>query len=150
MKERPPSYFWAHRALDSPHYGQLSEHGYEGLEYAEQLADDARYRVGELLSGRRGIPPLSFAELARQHRKRPATIERRVAQARHELFGTRSDNGIRHLIKRRRELQQRRPRACAAPGCSRTLPNQATKRKKHCSGNCRVRAHRALKRDANR
>jgi hypothetical protein len=141
MAKRPRAYFWALHPEASPNHARLSYEAHEGLGYAEALAKDARFRFEERRRGRRH-PPLSFAELGRQHRYSASTIKRRVDQARLELFGTLGDSGIHYRLKRARELHARKRRYCAAPDCGRPLPAEATSRRRYCDSACRIRAFR--------
>ena len=111
---------------------RLSAAGREGLRYAEELAGAARAR--------------SYAAIGLEHpRYDDATIEEvghgafevvsattvrnRIAQARFELFGLRSDRAIRRFLAR---VEQAAARQCAASECDRALPAGATRRRRYC------------------
>jgi hypothetical protein len=143
MRKRSKSYAWALHAHISPRRGRLSDQASAGLEYAELLAEDARTRSQDALRGNYHdtMPPLTLAELAERDGIAVATVERRIRQARHELFGTLSDSGIYYRLRRKK--MEHMTRICEAPDCSQKLPPRSTARRRYCGTNCRVSAHRA-------
>jgi hypothetical protein len=151
VKNVGKSYAWARHAHISPNRGRLTERAAAGLEYAELLAEDALTRSQNALRNDPfdiRMPPLTLDELAARDRITLATAERRIRQARHELFGTLSDSGIYYRLRRKKTQAQRATLICAAPSCWQKLPRTATPRRKYCGTRCRVSDHRARRRAA--
>jgi hypothetical protein len=126
---RPISYFWAlHADLSIP----LSDAASDGLGYARQLADDAKLRVEQLLSHDQRFPALTIQELAEVSGVPAATVRRRITLARKELFGELTDSGIRHRLRRKRQLRQQPRRSCQQPGCDNKLPWHSSAARLYC------------------
>jgi hypothetical protein len=149
MAKQRRSYAWARqfKATD-PEISRLTLKAREGIEYARELADDARER--SLLALRREpLPkPLSVAQMAREDRTSPTAIHDAIKQAKRELFGERSERAIYYALRRRERLPGLATRRCSGPACKQLLPLRATVRCRYCSDRCRVNAFRAKRDDA--
>lgn len=153
MPKRPKrTYRWA-LAFDegAVEVGALSPQAREGLEWAAELARDARDRSAAALAGDVPREPLTVAELAGQWGS-AVEIHTAIKQARIELFGKDlSNSAIAYRLKQRRE---RGPRICAEPGCSMPVPQLAHGRQRYCrthgSGRARVERHRRAKQNSER
>ena len=140
-----PSYAWSlHLEVANVASTQLSAEAFAGLDYAEQLAEDAPIR------SRMNLPryapefaPLTIAELADQFGVSSSTIRRRIARARRELFGEISDAAI---YKRLQRARGRPRRTCAEPGCAAALAAGAHGNRRYCERHGspaeRIRRHR--------
>src|SRR5438552_5746735 len=95
MGRQRQSYAWA-RLTDTSlvQLDALSADAREGLEYARQLADDARLRARQNVLPEQPFPPLTITDLAEANDKSPATVSRLIEKARQELFGNVSDAAI--------------------------------------------------------
>ena len=138
------SYAWARHLDASPaDPGQLSEAAQQGLEWAEELADNGyeraqnpRYRperlTPEQLAAEEGIPP--------------ALLKRRITLARRQLFGKLTDAAI---TKRAQRQGTRRGRRCRHPRCRARIPPAAHRNRRYCpthsSGAARTQRHRAAR-----
>jgi hypothetical protein len=144
MAKQRRSYAWARQFKASdPELSRLTPRAREGIEYARELAEDARER--SLLALRREpLPkPLSVAQMAREDRTSPKAIHAAINQAKHELFGQRSERSIYYALRRRERLPGLATRRCRGPACKQLLPLHATVRCRYCSDRCRVNAFRA-------
>lgn len=143
MSKHRRSYAWAGQFKASdPEISRLTPKAREGIDYARELADDARER--SLLALRREpLPkPLSVAQMAREDRTSPTAIHAALNQARLELFGARSERAIYYALRRRERLPGLAARRCGGPACQQPLPLRATVRRRYCSDRCRVNAFR--------
>ena len=114
-----------------------------GLDYATELAEDARERPSQRSEGLANAP-LTLEELAARDYRSPIELRSKIKQARIELFGRDlSDSAISYRLPKRRE---RGERPCAEPNCRRKIPALANGRRRYCdlhgSGAARVRRHR--------
>jgi len=143
MPEQRRSYAWARqfKATD-PEISRLTPKAREGLDYARELADDARER--SLLALRRQpLPkPLTVAQIAREDRTSPTAIHAAIKQAKLELFGDRSERAIYYALRRRERLPGLPTRRCSGPACKQLLPLRASARRRYCGARCRVNAFR--------
>jgi hypothetical protein len=126
---------------------RLSGEARDGLHYASRLAERDRQRSRAALHGE-PLPPSSIKDLALNEAESAATIRRRIATARQEIWGDLSDAGIYYRVRRSRRAVSPEPRYCEAPGCGLRLPDGSTLRRRFCHGSCRTSAYRARKRVA--
>lgn len=133
---RRPSYAWA-LLVNQTAERHLSDTSHEGLQFARRLAEDARRRRTTPI-GADGIPPLTIEDVAETEDCSEATVRRRIAQARHELWGTLTMGGIYHRVRAEHALRARGVRNCAATGCTKQLPPRSTARRRFCSDTCRL------------
>ncbi len=150
MPRQRQSYAWALLAneLDGS-IRQLSDDAWEGLDYAQALAQDARNRAEAALRREPWPAPLTARELGEMRRVSESTVRARIRLARREFFGELSDSGIYYRLRRQRELKTRPQRRCIADGCEVPLPSGATVRRRYCHEHAdsaaRVRRHRAAR-----
>src|SRR5438876_10563158 len=112
MAQRPTSYAWALLAEASAvPESQLSWEARDGLEYARELAEDARTRARQNVLREQTFPPLTIAELAERQGVSVAEVRQQIRQARRELFGTISDGAIYKRLQRAAQ-RPRQPRHC--------------------------------------
>jgi hypothetical protein len=105
-------YAWSLRLSD---LDVSSDHGREGLYYAQELA--------------RG--QATGAELATSDSTSTGTIYRRIRQMKLEVFG-RDDLSERTMRYRVQIMERRGGRVCAHPGCSRRLARSAHGNQRYC------------------
>jgi hypothetical protein len=149
MPTQRRSYAWALQFKpNDPEISRLTPKAREGIQYARELAGDARER--SLLALRREpLPkPLSVAQIAAEDRISPIAIHAAIKQAKLELFGERSERAIYYALRRRERLPGLATRRCSGPACRRPLPLRATARRRYCCDRCRVNALRAKRDDA--
>jgi hypothetical protein len=143
LVRRPVSYFWALHLHDT---SRLSDAGADGLEYAQMLAKDAKLRSDHVLEHRPLLDPLTFNDVAESFGVSAATVRRRIAIARKQLFGNLSDSGIYYRLQRQRQLKARIPRPCKENQCPNTIPADASAGRKYCHEHrtpaARIRRHR--------
>jgi len=130
-----------------PALGRLSERGFKGIGYMEQLARDARERRRAALETGFAPPPLTIELLADDEGYVPTTITSAIKRARIDLFGKDlSDSAIYRRLARLRELDETRPRTCAIEECGNDLPRGARSTRRYCAIHAtpveRVRRHR--------
>lgn len=140
MKRRRTSYAWA-RLVDSVAVSRLSDTAYEGLRYAQTIADADLERCRTPIRLDELLPPMTLKDIADVESVSVTTVRRRIALAREELFGTLSMGAIYYRARRRRQTAALAGRVCAARDCSNRLPNAATSRRKFCHPRCRRREH---------
>lgn len=128
-KKRPTSYFWALEPGPTTH---LSDDALDGLEYATQLADDARNRRHQMLRRELQLPPLTITDLAEACGRSPQTVRRCITRARTELNGKLSDAGIYYRRRREKQLLQRPQPTCVEAGCTNLLPRGASAGRQYC------------------
>jgi len=142
-RRRPISYAWA---LATPWRFDLSETEQAGLEYARELAQDARTRKDQLLHRETPLAPLTIEDIADGNAVPASTVRRRITAARRALYGQLSDSGIYYRIRRERELQARPIRPCGESKCTHDLPQNASAARQYCdehnSPAARVKRHR--------
>lgn len=141
------SYAWA---LYADPRIRLTDTEAAGLEYAQQLADDAQRRIGQLLQHQEiWPPPLTQQDVADGAGVSIATVSRSIALARRALYGEISDSGIRHRRRRQRQRAIRPARTCANKGCTSQLPQDASGARQYCDDHrtpgARVARHRQRK-----
>ena len=143
MKRR--SYSWA-LLVDEASAARLSAQARIGLEDAQRIARNARERSLAALSGDVLPERLTVREIAAEGHEFPGSVHARIRQARAELFGTLSDTGIYYRLRHREQLEERKHRLCAEPGCTNPLPANATRRRRYCDEHAapvaRTRRHR--------
>jgi hypothetical protein len=138
------SYAWARHLDASPaDPEQLSEAAQQGLEWAQELADNGyeraqnpRYRPDRLtpeqLAAEEGIPA--------------ALLKRRITLARRHFFAHLSDAAITKRVQRQ---GTRRGRRCRHPRCRERIPPAAHRNRRYCpthsSGAARTQRHRAAR-----
>lgn len=137
------SYNWAlHLEATDVQLAELSEAAREGYDYACELAEDAFERSRDPRRSEQ-LEPLTVEQLATEIGLEPAELESLLALARRRLFGDLTDTAI---YKRLQRQHGRKPRRCAEPGCTITIPVTAPANKRYCdlhaSGAERVRRHR--------
>jgi len=123
------SYAWAlHLDATDVNPDDLTPSARAGLEYAEELAQDAYERS---LDPRREqeLERLTIEQLATEENLQPTQIARWIQLARHQLFGDLSDGAIYKRLQRQRG---RKPRRCGQPGCKETIPVTAPANKHYC------------------
>jgi hypothetical protein len=142
-RSRPVSYAWA---LATPWPVDLSETEQAGLEYARELAEDARTRKDQLLHRETSLAPLTIEDIADGNAVPASTVRRRITVARRALYGQLSDGGIYYRLRRERELQARSLRRCRERKCRHELPQNASAARQYCdehnSPAVRVERHR--------
>lgn len=138
MTPRPRSYFWALRVHGFYDLNGLSPFAQQGLEYAEQLAENAAMRAA--VPPHKQEPALTPQEIG-DVGVSGATVRRLIAQARTELFGSLSDSGIRHRLKADALRRRNAHRLCVV--CDHPLPFEARRSRSTCSDACRKRKSRA-------
>jgi hypothetical protein len=111
---------------------RLSLKGQEGFIYAEELAGAARARRYAAIE--QEDPEYDDATIGEvgsgyDQRVSATTVRNRIAQARVELFGHRSDRAIRRLLAR---VEQAAARSCKIGSCGNPLPIGATSRRLYC------------------
>ena len=126
---RRVSYFWAFHVNRGI---RLSDAASDGLDYALQLAEDAKLRAEHVLEHRPLFPPLTIQEVAEISGVSPVTVRRRIALARKELFGDLTDSGIYYRLRRKQQLQQRKPRTCQQQSCDNPIPQDASAARRYC------------------
>lgn len=144
MTKQRRSYAWALQFKpNDPEISRVTPRAREGIQYARELAEDARER--SLLALRREplTKRLSVAQIAAEDRTSPSAIHDAIKQARRELFGERSERAIYYALRRRERLPGLAMRRCSGPACRQLLPLRATARRHFCSDRCRVNAFRA-------
>ena len=130
---------------------RLSPAAKMGLDYAQELAENARERSRGALSG--NMPErLSVQEIAREDGRSPVEVYRLIKQARIELFGKDlSDSAIYYRLRRERERGNPARRPCREEGCPRALPAGATARRRYCefhaAPHSRIRRYRRRRAD---
>ena len=143
-RRRPTSYAWA--LLATPWPFDLSENEQAGLEYARELAQDARTRKDQLLHQETPLAPLTIEDIADGNAVPASTVRRRITAARKALYGELSDSGIYYRLRRERELQLRPPRPCGERKCTHELPHTASAARQYCDEHnnpaARVKRHR--------
>src|SRR5438128_167896 len=122
-RRRPISYFWA---LEPGPTSHLSDDARDGLDYAGELSDDARFRVDQLLHREARLPPVTINDVAEACGRTPAAVRRCIKRARKELYGTLSDQGIYYRRRRQKLLKERSARRCAELDCPNLLPRSAS------------------------
>ena len=128
-------YSWAlHFPPGSRELRGLSKDAREGVEYARSLARNALERRQAPLA-RQPVPArLTVNELAERDYTSPIAVHSKIKQARIALFGKDlSDRAIRYRRRLRKKRPELRHRACAEPGCSTTLPPQASAGRRYCN-----------------
>ncbi len=106
MASRRVSYAWALLSeVSALLESQLSWPAHRGLEYARQLAEDARLRARQNVLREDPFPPLTIADLAQGRGVSAAEVRQQIRQARRELFGTISLGAV---YKRRQRARQQR------------------------------------------
>jgi hypothetical protein len=141
------SYAWAYATdVADIRPWELSDVAYRGLDHAQQLADSARTgRHQNLRHYTPDPPPLTIHGIAEAENVPAATIGRRIAQARRELFGRISDNAI-HKRQQRARTPRPSARVCAEPDCRDPLPADAHGNRRYCDHHrtpaARTRRHR--------
>jgi hypothetical protein len=139
----PRSHFWALRFEGSaPELRLLSQQGRLGFEYARTLALNAAERRHAGLRG--GLVPelITVAQLAQRDHTSPIDVNKKIKQARIDLFGKDlCDSAIYRRLRLREEFRGRR---CAEPGCDLLLPWQASASRRYCDPHRTgaARAHR--------
>lgn len=151
-RRQPTSYAWAFHARTLGLVGKLSGDAWEGLEFAEKLAEAAAFRAERALAHDEPLPqPLTIEEIADQHSLTPSSVRRRIALAREQIFGGLSDAGIRYRVRERRRRLNQETRACAEPGCPSRIPRTAPRHRRYCVEHstpaARVRRHRTATRE---
>ena len=151
MAGRSVSYAWALLSeVSAVPESQLSWQAHRGLEYARQLAEDARLRARQNVLREDPFPPLTIADLAQGRGVSAAEARQQIRQARRELFGTISNSAVYKRRARARQ-QPRQPRRCAQPGCENELsaPTHASRRycDEHRTAAARIRRHRQKRGD---
>jgi hypothetical protein len=148
IAEMARRYSWAlHFPPGSPELRGLSKDGREGYEYARSLARNASERRQAPLA-RQPVPArLTVNELAERDYTSPIAVHSKIKRARIEVFGKDlSDRAIAYRLQRRRQRPELRHRPCAHPGCSNTVPPQASAARRYCTTHrstaARVRRHR--------
>jgi hypothetical protein len=132
MAKRPRSYAWAlHLEVADVSESELSEQAAEGLDYARDLAEDAETRRKQNINEQLRFPPLTLGELAERDGTTSASIGRKIAAARRELFGDISDSAIYKRLERH-PLAQTPPRLCAESGCDCLLDDVAHRNRRYC------------------
>jgi hypothetical protein len=144
MAEQRRSYAWALQFKpNDPELSRLTPKALEGIQYARELAEDARER-SLLALQREPLPkPLSVARIAAEDRASPIAIHAAIKQAKLELFGARSERAIYYALRRRERHPDLATRRCSGPACRQLLPLRATARRRYCSDRCRVNVYRA-------
>lgn len=146
-RNRRSSYAWAHHAQTLGATDALSSEGWEGLEYAEQLADAAAFRAERALAHEPLPPPRTVEDLALQYCVSASTIRRRIALAREQTFGVLSEAGIRYRVRALRRRLEREASVCNEPGCPNRIPRTAPAHRRYCDEHsvpaARTRRHRA-------
>jgi hypothetical protein len=133
MAPRPVSYAWALLTdASAVPLAQLSWQARQGLEYAQQLAEDARERAQQNIRSTTPYPPRTIADLAQTRGLPAAEARQQISQARRELFGTISLNAI---YKRRQRARQhpRQPRTCKEPDCPDELSPYTHASRRYCN-----------------
>lgn len=144
MPKQRSSYAWALQfKQNDPELARLTPTAQEGIQYARELAEDARER-SLLALQREPLPkPLSVARIAAEDRTSPIAIHTAIKQAKLELFGERSERAIYYALRRRERHADLAKRRCSGPACRQLLPLRATVRRRYCSDRCRVNGFRA-------
>jgi hypothetical protein len=127
----PRSPFWALRFEGgAPELRQLSREGRLGFEYARTLALNAAVRRHAGLRG--GLVPerITVADLAQRDETSPIDVNRKIKQARIDLFG--NDLCDSAIYRRLRLREQLRSRTCAEPHCETPISLQASSARRHC------------------
>lgn len=147
-EKRGASYRWALQLeVANVRADQLSEFEWEGLDYAEALAEDAAERSTDAVTGARLVPSefgLTIADVAHARAITPAYAGRAIAAARRRLFGDISDRAIRARVERTRAKAARRcggPRPCE--GCGEPLPVESRPNMRCHDARCRDLKRRA-------
>jgi DNA-binding transcriptional ArsR family regulator len=148
---KPRSYAWSLRLSNSDRrYEKLTPKAHRGLEWARELARNARARMIAALEHKPMPAKLTIEDLAERDGVKPATVERAIAQARSEAFGSLSDSGIIYRLNAERRQRALRLRTCDELRCPNPLPPKATRRRKFCDEHAtsaaKVARHRAAKR----
>jgi hypothetical protein len=147
MAKRQPSYAWArHTHASSVPLSDLSPDAFEGLRYAEALADEARWRSRHNVA-RDDLAPLTLEQVADHFGVTVADLRRKAQRARRELFGTIGDEAILKRAQRQRLRAQRQTRRCRQARCSALLDPRMHASRQYCDQHrtpaARVRRHRA-------
>jgi hypothetical protein len=111
---------------------RLSLMGQEGFTYAEELAGAARVRsYAAIHQEDPDYDDATSEEVGDGYDQRVSatTVRNRIAQARVELFGHRSDRAIRRLLAR---IERAEGRRCKTKDCDEPLPVGATSRRLYC------------------
>jgi hypothetical protein len=145
MARKALRYSWARKFKPAdPELAWLSHDALAGLDYAQQLAENARERsLAALL--RDPVPErLTVADLATSDGTSPVIVHRLIKQTRLELFGKElSQSAIYYRLKTRAARQSR---SCAEDGCNQPLPPTAPASRRYCDQHrttaARVRRHR--------
>jgi hypothetical protein len=138
----PRSHFWALRFEGSaPELRLLSQQGRLGFEYARTLALNAAERRHAGLRG--GLVPglVTVAQLAQRDETSPIDVNKKIKQARIDLFGKDlCDSAIYRRLRLRDDLRSRR---CAEPRCDSPISLQASTARRYCdphrTGSARAR-----------
>jgi hypothetical protein len=146
MSRQRVSYAWAlHRELSRVPAGGLSDDAYSGLNYAQELAQEARRRSQRNIV-RESLAPLTLADIAERQNLAVSTVRRQIKGAREELFGNLSDAAIYKRLQRQRQQRRGTPRLCGHPGCEHELGPETHASRRYCdqhrSVSERVRRHR--------
>jgi hypothetical protein len=123
------SFAWArHLSATDVDPEELTPEAQLGLEYAQELAEDAHARsLDARLGSQAGV--LTIEQLAAEEGIETAEIERFIALARSELFGKLSDAAI---YKRLQRQKSRRRRRCKHSGCKAFIAVTAPGQKRYC------------------
>ena len=120
---------------------ELSKAAREGLVYATKLAENGRRRAR---NPRQQPAKLTPEQLAARYHVPVAHLNKRIALARRQLFGTLTDAAI---AKRAQRLKNQRRRRCEHPDCNARIdaPQHGNRRycHTHSSGAARAQRHRA-------
>lgn len=111
----------------------------EGLRYARRLAEMARLARRAALAGEAPPFPLTSADIAFEEGISEATVRKRIALARYELWRDLSDSAIYARKARAKALSEQAQRVCKAPDCEEPLPQRASARREYCHSRCRRR-----------
>ena len=111
---------------------RLSNSGQKGLDYAEHLAGAARARSYTAIGQEHpDYDDATIRDVRGGHDEwvSATTVRNRIAHARWELFGGRSDRAVRRFLARIEKATQE----CEAEGCEEALPRGTTSRRKYCA-----------------
>jgi hypothetical protein len=138
------SYSWAlHLDASQTDPARLSGEAEEGLEYAAQLANDAKERSQDpTIQQKHG--PLTIEQLADEAGLPVAVLQAQIRLARRKLFGALTDAAIAKRAQRKKDAKAR---TCAESGCRREIPPAAHGNRRYCpshaTGKARAQRHRA-------